>query len=144
MAAPAQALCPSADPQSEGAAVFAVMGGTPLQARASYLTHALPWNDALQALAGPVNPAEVFRVAAPCATEACLHFDGSAQACRLARKTVQWAPVVVEQLPRCAIRAGCQWWQQEGAAACRRCPQVVTLNPSASAAMRRAADPEVV
>jgi hypothetical protein len=33
---------------------------------------------------------------------------------------------VVDALPACAIRPACRWWQQEGKAACQRCPQVVT------------------
>lgn len=141
MATQATPLCPSAHPQGEGARVFAVMGGTATQPHASYLDQVLPLTEAIRALAGPVDAAEVFRVAAPCATGACQHFDSAGQACKLVRKTVQLAPMVVQRLPRCAIRTACQWWRQEGAAACRRCPQVATLNPAASDAVRLAADP---
>ena len=136
-------LCPSANPQDASARVFAVIGGTPTQARASYLDRALPLTADIQALADPVNPAEVFRVAAPCVAMACEHFNASHDSCRLASKTVELAPVVVDRLPRCAIRRDCRWWKQEGAAACRRCPQVVTLDYASSDAMHTAADPLV-
>src|SRR5574338_384666 len=136
MTATSPPLCPSANPDWAGARVFAVVGGTPAEPRAAYLDQTRPITAELLALAGPTDPAEVFRAAAPCAGGVCMHFDSRDQACGLARKTVRLVPVVVNRLPRCAIRADCQWWRQEGAAACRRCPQVVTLNPMASEEMR--------
>ncbi|MEH2255413.1 hypothetical protein [Nostoc sp.] len=35
---------------------------------------------------------------------------------------------VAEALPPYSIRRDCRWWQQEGKAACMRCPQVITDN----------------
>jgi hypothetical protein len=35
---------------------------------------------------------------------------------------------VSESLPPCPIRRECRWWQQEGKAACMRCPQIITDN----------------
>ena len=134
-------LCPSANPQGEGARVFAVVGGTPAEARATYLERALPLTDEVRALAGPVDPAEVFRVANHCVTGACGHFDTGNKTCGLVRRTVQLMPIVVHRLPRCAIRPECLWWQQEGAQACRRCPQVVTLNPVTTDVLSVVADP---
>jgi hypothetical protein len=51
-------------------------------------------------------------------------------------------PVVSESLPACRIRPDCQWFLQEGSAACRRCPQIVTycVNPSENLSL--AASPE--
>jgi hypothetical protein len=136
-------LCPSAHPDMAGARVFAVVGGTADAPRADYLEHAVPLTDSVRALAQPVDPAEVFRVASPCVQGACQHFDGGEHICRLARKTATLAPIVVERLPRCAIRPTCRWWAQEGVSACRRCPQVATLNFTPGDAMRVAADPAI-
>lgn len=134
-------LCPSAHPDMAGARVFAVVGGSVDAPRADYLEQAVPLTDELRALAQPVDPAEVFRMASPCVEGACQHFDGAGHSCRLARKTAALAPIVVERLPRCAIRPTCRWWKQEGVSACRRCPQVATWNPQNGDAMRAAADP---
>jgi hypothetical protein len=136
-------LCPSAQPEWEGAQLFAVVGGSVEQPETAYLDRAQPVTEELLALAGPVAPAEVFRFAAPCAKGACAHFDEKGKSCRLAEKTVRFAPVVFEKLPRCAIRNHCRWWQQEGVSACKRCPQVVTLNYAPSREMKLAADPTI-
>jgi uncharacterized paraquat-inducible protein A len=56
-------------------------------------------------------------------------------------RIVEQLPTVTEALPPCAIRRDCRWWQQEGKAACMRCPQVVTDNYNASEQMRQAAAP---
>jgi hypothetical protein len=45
-------------------------------------------------------------------------------------------PAVVDQLPPCKIRLECRWFRQEGAAACRRCPQISTVNYNASEKMQ--------
>ena len=134
-------LCPSAFPEWEGARLFAVVGGTPERPETAYLVQPQPVTPDILALAGPVAPIEVFRFAAPCAARGCQQFDVATDSCQLAAKTSRIAPVVVHKLPRCAIRANCRWWVQEGAAACQRCPQVATLNYAPSDAMRIAADP---
>ena len=136
----AKTLCPSAQHDAEEAQIFAVVGGTPTRPRAAYLDHAQPITDDLVNLTGSVAPAEVFRIAAPCAGSGCGHFDDVKHQCRLVTKTVRLRPVVVSQLPRCAIRSACRWWQQEGASACRRCPQIVTNNYAPDEATRSAAD----
>src|SRR5258706_8786673 len=125
-------LGPSASPYDAEAGVFAVVGGSVAGPQAAYLDASIPVTPEVLALAGSVDAAEVFRAAAPCANHRCGNFDHEDHGCRLARKTVRLAPVVVHRLPRCAIRSSCLWWAQEGAAACQRCPQVVTWNPAAS------------
>ncbi|MFT3720818.1 nitrogen fixation protein [Pseudorhodoferax sp.] len=140
---PSVPLCPSAHPDLPGARVFAVVVGSVDQPRADYLEHAVPLTGEIRALAAPVDPAEVFRMASPCVGSACGHFDAGGHVCRLARKTAALAPIVVERLPRCAIRPQCVWWKQEGVSACRRCPQVATLNFKPGEAIRAAADPAV-
>jgi hypothetical protein len=137
-----QLLCPSAQPEMDGAVVFGVRGGTaePGQSpRVGYLADPLPASADVLALAGPVGSTEIFRLAAPCGGGRCRHFDGAD--CRLASRIVTLLPVVVDQVPPCSIRAECRWWKQEGKAACLRCPQVITERYEAPEAIRRAADP---
>jgi hypothetical protein len=136
---PAALLCPSALPEMPQGRVFGVVGGTATEPRLSYLDQTAPVTDDIMALAAPVKPTEVFRLAAPCVESKCCHFDG--QDCRLVTRIVQILPAVVESLPPCAIRRDCRWFQQEGRPACMRCPQVVTLNCAASEGMVRAAAP---
>jgi hypothetical protein len=119
-------LCPSAQPDCQGARVFGVVSGTADAPEVAYLPAPLPVTDELMQLAKPVRPGEVFRMAAPCACRGCGHFAPEASQCRLAAKIVQQRPSVVDTLPPCSIRPECRWWQQEGKAACFRCPQVVT------------------
>ncbi len=123
-------LCPSARPESEDSVVFGIISGTVAEPRVAYLKKPLPITDELIAKASPITPAEIFRTAATCATKGCQHFDG--QDCRLAMRIVEKLLPVAEALPPCSIRRDCRWWQQEGKAACMRCPQVITdnYNPS--------------
>ena len=133
-------LCPSSRPELAECVLFGVAGGSVEAPRVIYLRQAHAVTDELLSLAGPATPPEVFRMAAPCAQHRCKHFDGSK--CGLAQRIVELVPPVVESLPRCPIRPRCLWWHQEGADACQRCPQIVTLNDSASAEVRMASDPD--
>jgi hypothetical protein len=117
-------LCPSAQPEMLGSIIFGVVGGTVDEPRIGYLTDLQPVTPEVLALAREVKPTEVFRIAAPCANSGCTHFDGVG--CRLAERVAQLLPRVTDKLPFCKIRRDCRWWRQEGVAACRRCPQVVT------------------
>ena len=137
----AKPLCPSAQPEMAGSVVFGVVSGTVEEPRLAHLVEPQPVTDELLALSDPVKATEIFRFAAPCAGNACQHFDGSN--CRLAKKIVQLLPEVVAGLPPCRLRPNCRWWQQEGKAACMRCPQVVTENYSPSEQLRQAANPAV-
>ncbi len=132
-------LCPSARPESVDGIVFGVVGGTATAPRIAYLKQPLPVTEELLAKASPVTPGEIFRTAASCAELGCQHFNG--KDCRLAMRIVEKLPAVMEELPPCSIRRNCRWWQQEGKAACRRCPQIVTDNYSPSEKLRQAADP---
>lgn len=77
-----------------------------------------------------------YRFAETCVTDRCLHWNGSA--CVLAAALVQPdavpadAPVQPDPsvgLPRCAIRATCRWFFQEGRNACAVCPLVLRDEP---------------
>ena len=143
MSTPRQTLCPSAQPDMVGSKVFGVVGGTAEAPEVAYLAEPQPVTDELLALARPVTPTEVFRIAAPCSGGGCKHFSAEQSKCNLVEKTVRWASGGVEKLPACSIRPDCKWWQQEGRAACMRCPQVVTDRFQAPAAIAKAADPTV-
>ncbi len=130
-------LCPSAQPEIAGCVVFGVIGGTAAQPHVSWLERPVPVTEDLLALAGPVHPTEVLRLAAPCQEKSCCHFDGVD--CRLATRLVQLLPAVTEPLPPCQIRADCRWFLQEGRLACKRCPQIVTCAMNPSEAMSLAA-----
>lgn len=117
-------LCPSVQPRGKNSVIFGVVGGTDDAPRVEYLKQLVCVSDDSPELRALVEPTEIFRFAATCSGNACQHFDGSK--CRLVTKTVKFLAEVVQELPRCQIRSNCRWWQQEGKAACRRCPQVVT------------------
>jgi hypothetical protein len=134
--------CPSAQPDWPSARIIGVVGGTPEQAQVAFLDEPAPLNKELLALAEPLQPTEVFRFTAPCASAACTHFGEGR--CRLASKIVRLLSEATSELPPCAIRPQCRWWGQEGPAACLRCPQVVTHDPLQNEAWRKVADPEVM
>jgi hypothetical protein len=137
---PKPQLCPSAQPTMEGSLVFGVVDATADGLRVGYLVEAQPVTREILALAGSVEPTEIFRFGAPCAGRGCLHYDGND--CRLATRVVQLLPQVVSGLPACQLRPSCRWWQQEGKAACLRCPQIVTVVLDPSESLRHAADPD--
>lgn len=130
-------MCPSAQADWEGGVVIGVVGGTAADPRVTHLPEPLPVDGDLLALVDPVTPGEVLRIAAPCLCDGCSHFENDV--CHLAERVVTVLPEVTAGLPKCAIRARCRWWRQEGRAACARCPQVVTDNYYASDDMRSAA-----
>ena len=134
--------CPSVFPDTPQSEIFAVVGGTPEQPEVAYLDRPQPVTEELLKLAEPVDPTEVFRFTAPCAQSGCQHFNSADSQCRLAQRTVKWMPVTVEKLPACSIRKDCVWWNQEGRAACMRCPQVVSHDAVANDAYLKAARPE--
>jgi len=127
-------LCPSAQPSLQGGRVLGVVQQIADVFEVSYLDQPLPVTPEVLAMTAPAQPTEVFRLAAPCQTHHCPHYDGSD--CSLVTRIVQIMPAVVDQLPRCQIRSECRWFHQEGAAACRRCPQVSTVNYNADETMR--------
>lgn len=125
----------------DGAFVFGVVGGTAAEPLVAYLDEPQPLDLDLRERCAPVEPAEVFRIGAPCAESGCRHFDGGA--CSLGARTVQLLPPVVSKLPACRIRPSCRWFREQGGAACVRCPAVVTTNHLPTAEQARAAEPDV-
>jgi hypothetical protein len=117
-------LCPSAQPGMQDLQVLGVVSGSGEDARLAYVNAHLPATDELLALTAPLPPAQVLRLAAKCEEKRCTHFDGTD--CKLAARIVASLAPVADKLPPCAIRPTCRWHIQEGAAACFRCPQIVT------------------
>lgn len=116
--------CPSARPEWNGSFVFGISAGTVNEPRVVYLEAPLEITDDVRRMTAGAELTEVFRFAAPCVNAACQQFaDGR---CSLARRTVELLPAVASTLPDCLIRPACRWYQEEGEAACFRCPQVVT------------------
>ena len=134
-------MCPSAQPEIPGSVAFGVIVGSAENPRVAWIERPVPVTSELLALTSPVAPTQVLRIAAPCQEKACCHFDGAD--CRLATRLVQLMPAVVESLPACRIRPDCRWFLQEGSAACRVCPQVVTYCVDPSAKMNEAATPQM-
>jgi hypothetical protein len=132
-------LCPSAQTNMDNTVIFGLVGGTVAQPRVNYLSRSIPGTSNILSLAEPVEPAEVFRIAAPCAQHRCQHFGG--EKCRLAERITETLPPVVSDLPPCRIRPHCRWWQEHGRAACVRCPQIVTETYNPSDDLRRVASP---
>jgi hypothetical protein len=99
-----------------------------------YLNERVPATPEVLAMASPLKPTEVFRLAATCAENKCPHFDGAD--CRLAARIVKMLPEAVDRLPPCAIRRECRWYSQEGAAACKRCPEITTVSYDLSPQVR--------
>ena len=77
-------LCPSAQPGMESCRVLGVVQRDGPVAMLQYLDQPLPATPEVLALAAPLKPTEVLRLAATCAEHKCPHFDGAD--CRLAEK----------------------------------------------------------
>jgi hypothetical protein len=132
-------MCPSAQPDMEESLVLGVVEDTTEGRRLAWIERPQPVTQELLSLTRDVDPRNIFRFAARCEEQRCVHFDG--QDCQLATRIVQILPRTVDVLPACAIRPECRWYQQEGKAACFRCPEVVTHLDNASAEMIQAATP---
>jgi hypothetical protein len=127
-------LCPSAQPGMDRCRILGVVqreGPTPTL---EYLNEHVKATPEVLAMAAPLKPTEVFRLAATCAENRCPHFDGAD--CQLATRIVQILPAVVDMLPPCIIRKECRWYSQEGGAACKRCPEITTVSYDLSPQVR--------
>jgi hypothetical protein len=141
MSQPSDSLsCPSAQPDMEGARVFGVIGGTPEAPRVAYLTGGATVDPTTLSTLGSIKATEVFRFAARCEENRCVHYAD--HRCALARRIVEQLDPVVDALPPCLVRTTCRWFAEQGGEACRRCPQVVTVVPPADERLARAAAPD--
>jgi hypothetical protein len=132
-------MCPSAQPDMEDSLALGVFENTPEGPRLAWIEEPQPVTPQLLSLTREADPRTIFRFAARCEENKCVHFDG--ENCQLATRIVQILPRVVDALPACSIRPECRWYQQEGKAACFRCPEVLTHMENPSPDMLRAATP---
>lgn len=139
MSAGHQLSCPSAQPEMPGAQVLGVVSVAAEGPRVAYVAGTVPVTRDLLGKAGDLPPTRVMRFASRCEASRCAHFDGAD--CRLAQRIVAQLQPVVDALPPCAIRRSCRWYAQEGAAACVRCPQVVTTTSSDEPMLAAVAQP---
>lgn len=136
---PDQPLCPSAQPDMEGARIIGLISGSAEEPRVAYLPPGLAVDPGVSRSLLPLAPTQVFRFAATCESGHCMHFAHGR--CSLAARVVEQLPEVVDLLPPCQIRAGCRWYSEQGGAACRRCPQVITMVPRREDDLNRVAMP---
>ncbi len=135
--------CPSAQPDMVDARIFGVVDGSVDEPRVAYLERPVALDATARASLGDLGPTRVFRLAAQCEPHACAHFNGAT--CSLARRVVEHLSPVVDALPACRVRVNCRWFEEQGPAACLRCPQVVTMIPRGDTPLNHAAvPPEVV
>jgi hypothetical protein len=134
-------LCPSAQPGMDNCRVLGVVQQDGPKPLVFYLKQPVPATAEVLAMAAPLKPTEIFRLAATCAEHACPHFDGAD--CRLAARVATMLPPSVERLPPCSIRKDCRWYSQEGGAACLRCPEITTVTYDVSPETQRVAGLEV-
>jgi len=127
-------LCPSAQPGMDRAMILGVVQQDGPRPVVEYLNARVPATPEVLAMAAPLKPTEVFRLAATCAEHKCPHFDGAD--CRLATRVAKMLPPVVDSLPPCVIRKECRWFAQEVAAACMRCPEITTVSYDLSPLVR--------
>lgn len=116
--------CPSANPDWDDVRLLGVVLGTPDEPE-TWFTGVRAVEPEMLEAAKPARPAEVFRFTARCREGACAQFQGGT--CRVgAAVAAHLEPLAEHALPKCGIRLECRWWAEQGAAACRRCPSVIT------------------
>jgi hypothetical protein len=117
-------VCPSSTCH-EGAVVIGVLGES---GRLGYIRPPVPVDPHFAENASRHgDPESRFRFADNCVRHACEHWTG--QQCGLIGRLVHSAHAqeleLATKLPRCAVRADCQWFAQNGQEACAVCPLVV-------------------
>ncbi len=121
--------CPSS-PCHPGAVLIAVLGQ---DGRLGYLRPALPVDEEfVEACGRHGDPESRLRFADGCRQDSCEHWSG--RHCSLVGRLISAGPGSTPEasdssLPRCAIRADCRWFAQEGSRACAVCP-IVVYRPS--------------
>lgn len=121
--------CPSAQLEADGAEIIGVVFHGE-ETEVHYLEKPVLASEQLLSALGDVRPDAIFRVAAPCAEERCIHHgDGR---CGLVDRVVQRLPGKVTALPKCSMRKSCVWFHQRGIDACNRCSLLATWNASPS------------
>jgi hypothetical protein len=132
--------CPSARPDLPDATLLGVVRDPSAADAVEILPVTVDAQPLIDLIPEGVPVGSILRFAAGCRESACAHFAD--ERCRLASRIVADLPEVVDRIARCAIRPRCRWWRQEGIAACRRCPQILTEPLAATEAMIAVATPQ--
>ena|SRR5690242_17949616 len=79
-----------------------------------------------QYLSEDLKPEQSFRFVNKCMESGCKQW--TKKGCGIAIRAISFLDQVnpVEELPACSIRKECRWHQQEGSAACKICPYIIT------------------
>ncbi|MDX3852322.1 hypothetical protein [Streptomyces sp. AK02-01A] len=130
--------CPSGRADAPESVVLGVRSQS--DASVTYLAAPTPAAELLPMIPANIEPTRVLRFASHCVS-GCAHRSNND--CTLISK-IQMLPAAGEPaVPRCHLRARCQWWRQTGATACQRCPAVSTAYHADDSLSTRVADPAV-
>ncbi|HEY0303002.1 MAG TPA: hypothetical protein VGC36_16770 [Rhizomicrobium sp.] len=119
------AACPSARAEA-GATLIGVIG---TDGRVAYLKTALEIDaDFIAEASKDGPPEERFRFAGTCVEGKCVQWDGAGKRCGVLDGVIPYLGRGDADAPLqpCVIRGACRWYRQDGAAACRICPGVIT------------------
>ncbi|MEU6485959.1 hypothetical protein [Streptomyces sp. NPDC046887] len=129
--------CPSGDAHAPESVVLGVRSGQ--DGRVVYLADPVPASEVLGAVPEGVEPRRVLRFASHCVSD-CVNRRGGD--CTLVERVLSAPPAPdTDRVPRCHLRAHCQWWSQTGVAACRRCPAIATRHRAGDELGELMADP---
>lgn len=121
------ATCPSAPPEAGSS----LLGVVTAPGQVTYLTPAIPaTQEMIEKLGGTGIPIENrMRFSGPCMEHHCVQWTGAPGDGRCGLIDHALDALRVEEstadLPRCAIRASCRWYEQHKRAACAVCPEVI-------------------
>jgi hypothetical protein len=137
----ARRFCPSAQPSLDNSLILGTVAHHNGEPEVRLLEHPVKVTQGtILAFAGTeIQPTQVFRFAAPCEKCGCNNWSGTN--CRVAERLVQILPWPGHDLPKCKLRPVCQWFAQEGGAACWSCRHVQTDDASLEAALNSPANP---
>ncbi|WNI27171.1 hypothetical protein [Streptomyces sp. ITFR-16] len=129
--------CPSGDAHAPESVVLGVRSGQ--DGQVVYLADPVPASEALAEVPEGIEPRRVLRFASYCVSDCANRRGGD---CTLVERVLH-KPAAQEdsRVPRCHLRARCQWWQQTGVAACARCPAVSTRHRADDTLAELVADP---
>ncbi|TXS20131.1 hypothetical protein EAO70_09440 [Streptomyces sp. adm13(2018)] len=132
-----QTWCPSGEAHAPESVVLGVRSGQ--DGRVVYLADPVPAAEVLGEVPEGIEPRRVLRFASHCVSD-CVNRRGDD--CTLVERVLA-RPAAREDgpVPRCHLRARCQWWKQTGVAACGRCPAVSTRHHAGDGLADLVADP---
>ncbi|MFE6715753.1 hypothetical protein [Streptomyces sp. NPDC057695] len=132
-----QTWCPSGEAHAPESVVLGVRSGQ--DGRVVYLADPVPAAEVLGEVPDGIEPRRVLRFASHCVSD-CVNRRGDD--CTLVERVLA-RPAAREDgpVPRCHLRARCQWWKQTGVAACGRCPAVSTRHHAGDGLADLVADP---